>query len=534
MEAVVFDLLVILMIGLVAGVTAQRLRFPVVVGYLLGGCLIGPGALGIVGREHHQLEWLAEIGVFFLLFSIGLEITAAELARLGRKLVIGGALQMTVAALPIGILLMSVGLPPRAAWLIALAISFSSTVLVFQALSEQGRTTNPVGRRVIGILLFQDAALVPLLLAVPLLVGSSASGLVADIAWLIVRSLAFGGGVAVLAIVVPQHLLPAVCRDRSTASVVLFSLVLLGGVTHLAYWLGLPPVVGAFFAGLVLSGSRWTPQIEAVVLPFREAFAVVFFASLGLLLRPSVLWQEPYVVAGAFAVCVAVKIAAGAVALRATGVPWMVSLRMGVGLAHVGEFAFVLALAGLTAGVLDAKQYDVMIAVGLLTLIVTPPLFRSGVASIPEEVEPADPTDLPRGEVAGVGEAIVIGVGPVGQRVASTLEMQGIDVCVVDISPVNLHVFAQAGFRTVAGDASRRSILHTAGAERAGLAVVCVPDDAVAMAVVRRIRSMNSDCRIIVRCRYQANAAALEKLGAEHVVSEEVRVSQALVSILGG
>ncbi len=534
MDAVVFDLLIILMVGLVAGVTALRLRFPVVVGYLLGGCVLGPGGLGIVGQEHHQLEGLAEIGVFFLLFSIGLEITPGELARLGRKLLLGGTLQMAATALPIGLLLMAVGQPARAAWLIALAVSFSSTVLVFQALSEQGRTTNPVGRRVIGILLFQDAALVPLLLAVPLLVGSSPSGIVADVAWLIAHSLAFGGGVAVLAVLVPRFLLPVVCRDRSAASVVLFSLVLLGGVTHFAYWLGLPPVVGAFFAGLVLSGSRWTPQIEAVVLPFREAFAVVFFASLGLLLRPSVLWEKPQLVAGAFAVCVAIKVAAGAMALRATDVPWTVSLRMGVGLAHVGEFAFVLALAGLNAGVIDAGQYDVMVAVGLLTLIITPPLFRSGVASIPEEIEPADADEWRRGAVAGVGEAIVVGVGPVGQRVASTLEMQGVDVCVVDVSPVNLHAFAQAGFRTVAGDASRRTILHAAGAERAELAVVCVPDDAVAMSVVRRLRSMNADCRILVRCRYQANAAALEKLGAEHVVSEEVRVSQALVSILGG
>ncbi len=150
---------------------------------------------------------------------------------------------------------------------IALAVSFSSTVLVFQALAEQGRTSSAVGRRVIGILLFQDAALVPLLLAVPLLLGSSSNGLFSTWRNLVGRSLAFGGGIAVLGYLVPRVLMPVVCRDRSTTSVVLFSLVVLGGVTRGAHMLGLPPVVGAFFAGLVLSGGRWTAQIEAVVLP---------------------------------------------------------------------------------------------------------------------------------------------------------------------------------------------------------------------------------------------------------------------------
>lgn len=534
-DAIVFDLLLILLVGLVAGLLARRLRIPVVVGYLIGGCLLGPGGFGVVGQQDHEIEGLAEVGVFFLLFSIGLEITPGELVRLGRKLLIGGSVQMVLVAVPVGLLLAVAGLAPRAAALIALAVSFSSTVLVFQALSEQGRTTNPVGRRVIGILLFQDAALVPLLLAVPLLVGSSSAGILVDLTSLVAQSLAFGAGIAILGLSVPRFLMPAVCRDRSAASVVLFSLLILGGVTEAAHWLGLPPVVGAFFAGLILSGSRWTAQIEAVVLPFREAFAVVFFASLGLLLQPAAVLESPLLVAGGFAMCVGIKAVAGAVALRATDVPWGISMRMGMGLAHIGEFAFVLVLSGHAAGVISADQYGAMIAIGLLTLIITPPLFRSGVASIPDEIEPdVEEPHWRRVDPSNVDEAVVIGAGPVGQRVASTLEMQGIDVCVVDISPVNLQIFAQAGLRTVAGDAGRPAILRAAGVQYADLAVVCVPDDSVAVSIVRRIRSINQRCRIIVRCRYQANAEGLEKLGASHVVSEEVRVSQALVQLLGG
>jgi CPA2 family monovalent cation:H+ antiporter-2 len=324
--------------------------------------------------------------------------------------------------------------------------------------------------------------------------------------------------------------MPAVCSDRSTASVVLFSLVVLGGVTSAAHQLGLPPVVGAFFAGLVLSGSRWTARIEAVVLPFREAFAAIFFASLGLLLQPAILWEMPLVVLGGFVLCFAIKMGAAALALRATDVSWAVSVRMGAGLAHIGEFAFVLALTGLVAGVIDASQYALMIAIGLATLVLTPPLFRLGVSAIPPlpDDEPAASQVDPAPD-----EAVVIGIGPVGQRLASTLEMRGVDVCVVDLSPVNLHAFAQVGFRTVAGDAGRPAILRAAGVAHAGLVIVCVPNDEAALEIVRRVRIINHSGRLIVRCRYESNAERLRKLGADEVISEEVRTVQALLSLLG-
>ncbi len=527
-DVVIYDLLLILTVGLVAGVTSRRLHFPVVVGYLVGGCVLGPGGLGVVGSRHHEIEVLGELGVFFLLFSIGLQISPAELLRLGRKLVVGGFAQMALVALPVGGLLVANGVGGRAAALIALAVSFSSTVLVFQALSEQ--RTNRVGQRLIGILLFQDAVLVPLLLAVPLLVAGSASGLLGDVLVLAGQSVAFGGVVLGLDFVVPRYLMPAICRDRSPASIVLFSLVVLGVVTRLAHELGLPPVVGAFFAGLVLGGNRWTAQIEAVVLPFREAFAAVFFGTLGLLLQPGLLWTAPGRLLFLFVACVAIKALAGAVALRATGVPWSISIRAGAGLAHIGEFAFVVALTGLNAGLITADEYGLMIAVGLLTLIAAPPLLRNGMAAVPTEADET-PAATVESEVAP-DEAVVIGVGPVGRRVASTLEMRGIDVCVVDASPVNLQAFAQMGFRTVAGDAVRSEILEAAGGRSAGMVVVCVPDDEAAKLIVREVRRINHSTRIIVRCRYQGNEEALRRLGTSDVVSEEVLVSRSLVALL--
>ncbi len=530
LDVIIYDLLLILLVGLVAGVLSQRLRFPVVVGYLVGGCLLGPGGFAAVGLRHHEIEVLGELGVFFLLFSIGLEISPAELMRLGRRLFVGGTVQMSLVAVPVASVLIAGGVAPRPAVLLALALSFSSTVLVFQALSEQSRSTDHIGRRLIGILLFQDAVLVPLLLAVPLLVGGSQSSLAVDLVLLLGRSAAFGGLVFALDYVVPRYVLPVVCRDRSTASLVLSSLVILGGVTRVAHLLGLPPVVGAFFAGLVLGGNRWTAQIDAVVLPFREAFAAVFFTSLGLLLQPGALWQAPLSLALLFASCVIVKWLAAVVALRWTGLSWALSMRTGAGLAHVGEFAFVVGLAGLDAGLITPQQYGALIAVGLLTLVVTPPALRRGLSAVPGDAAAGDAPGVERDRQTA--DAVVIGAGPVGRRVASTLEMGGVDVCVVDASPVNLHAFAQAGFRTVAGDAVRPHILAAAGVRSAGLVVVCIPEDDAAKAIVREVRQANETCRVLVRCRYQGSAEELQRLGSDEIVSEEVLVSRTLVQML--
>jgi len=529
-EIIVVDLLTVLLVGMVAGLVSRRLSFPIVAGYLLAGCLLGPAGFAALDHEHHEIEALAEVGVFFMLFAIGLEFSPGQIAALGRRLLIGGALQMSLVAAPVAAIMAALGTEPRAAILTGLAVSFSSTVLVFQTLSETGRATSITGRRAIGIVLFQDAALVPLLLAVPILAGTGSGSLLGEILDLTLRSAAFIGGMAVLGFVVPRWLLPLVASDRSTAAVVLFALVVLGGITWAAHRLGLPAVIGAFFAGLVLSENRWTRQIDAVMLPFREAFAAVFFASLGLLLEPTSFANVPLLL-GATAAAIAIKLGAAVVALRATDLSWPASLRTGLSLAHVGEFSFVLLLVGLEGGVITPAIYGSTAAIAILTLLTTPILFRLGGfgGSTETESEPEQPAepDVP-------GPAIVVGAGPVGRRITSALEIQGYDVCVVDLSPVNLHPFAQQGFRTVVGDASRPHTLATAGARSARLVVVCVPNDDAAIAIVRGLRAHNPTARVLVRCRFQQNAENLQRAGADDVVSEEARVADALVAMLPG
>ena len=525
----IYDLLIILTAGLLAGLICRKIGISVLVGYLIVGTLIGASSFGLITEKQHDIEYFVETGVFLLLFSIGLEFSLEELLSLGRNLAIGGSVQMILVAVPVAVVLMAADMDWQPALLIGAATSFSSTVLVFKSLSESGQSAVPLGRRAIGILLFQDAALIPLLLLVPLLTGSSTEATASVFLQTAITSLLFVGAVVVIRRFIASWAIPLLANHRSPDLVVLFTLVILGSVTLAAYSVQLPPAIGAFAAGLIFSGNRWTRQVDALILPLREVFAVIFFISLGLLADPSLLWKNPLLMFGGLAVLIGVKALAAFVALRLTRLSWKSSMGMGIGLAHVGEFAFVLVLLGLEAGVVTDQQYVQLVTLALGSLILTPLLLRLGMRWL------QDPTDLSEYASADqslqeIGQqAIVIGAGPTGRQVASRIEMTGYDVCVVDLSPINLHPFSQQGFRTIAGDATQPDILDHAHLSDAAMVVVCVPNDEDAISITKNARKKNPHCLLFVRCRYQVTVTRLATLGANGIVSEEAQASEALV-----
>ncbi len=531
-DNVIYDLLVILTAGLIAGVVCKRLRVPTLIGYILVGVLIAGGGLGLIREKSHEIAQLAEAGVFLLLFAIGLEFSLDELLGLGRHFLVGGSVQMMLVAAPVAGVLLVFGLDWRSAILLAAAVAFSSTVLVFQTLAEWGRTSTPAGRRAIGVLLFQDVALVPLLLIVPLLTGGDAPS-VTDCILLAVKSLVFVVSVVLLRRVLAQWLVPHLVSHRSPELVILGALVVLGGVTFAAHRIGLPPAVGAFAAGLMLSGNRWTAQFDALVMPFRETFAVIFFVSLGLLLDPRVLIAQPLELIGLLLGLIAVKGLAAIVALRLTRLSWRSSVATGIGLAHVGEFAFVLVTIALQAGLLADETVEQFVAVALTSLMLSPLLLNYGLKHTVEFVAAEDDTKG-RGTTVDVspGYSLVIGIGPLGARIASHLETTGHEVCVIDRSPLNLQPFEQQGFHAVAGDAAEEKTLRRGHIQQTTLAIVCVPDDSVSLAIVRLLQQINANCKIIVRCRFQSNESPLTKAGASHVISEELQAGDALIRLL--
>lgn len=534
-EHMVIDLLVILLAGLAAGIICKRIGASVLAGYLVVGAVLGHGGTGLIVSESLQIQSLAQAGVLFLLFSIGLEFSLHELSRTSRFFFVGGGLQMTLVAAPVMLAGRYFGLPWGPAALVGAAAALSSTVLVYKALEEFGQTETPHGRRAISILLFQDVALVPLVLLVPTLTG--AADATNATVWLALagKSVLLVSVVLIARLAVRRGVIPVMAELRSTELVVLFALLVLGGGGMGAYAIGLPPALGAFGAGLILSDNRLTAQIDALVLPYRETFAAVFFVGLGTLMRFNFVVQRPILCLVALVAILALKTAAATVALRAIGLRWRAAAGTGLGLAELGEFSFLLLSAGVAARVIEPQWFNLMLFLALGTLMLTPLLIRTGLRWTDPLVEMELDRIGPLGDAGGpVRQAVVIGLGPIGAQVASRLETSGIAACLIDLSPVNLHPYAQAGFPTVAGDATDPDVLGRAAVRQCSLAVVTVPKDAAARQIVAAIRRLNRTCRILVRCRYRANVASVRSAGADAVVSEEAEASAGLLRLLDG
>jgi monovalent cation:H+ antiporter-2, CPA2 family len=527
------DLVLILSAGFMAGAICKRLGASLLAGYLVAGAILGKGMLGLLGVETHEFENLAHIGALLLLFAIGIEFTLEEIARMSRFFVLGGSVQMLLVGAPVTAFCMTWGeLDWRPALLIGWAVAFSSTVLVFKALAEQGATATPHGRRAIGVLLFQDVALAPMILLIPFLTGAGETAGWRDFARLALTSVAFVAGVLVLRYIFRHWIARVLAELRSAELTVLFTLTMLVAMCLIAAAAGLPSALGAFAAGLVLSGARLTGQIDALILPYRESFAAVFFVSLGTLLRPSVLLNEPVATLFVLAGVLLLKTLAGAAALRLVGLKGRSALGMGLGLAQLGEFSFVLLNEGLRQEVITPLDYNRVLFIALGTLVLTPVLLRTGLKwtepARPDSGRLIPPEALPRGSE----QAVVVGMGPAGHKAASILETAGADVCVVDLSPVNLYPFAQQGFRSVTGDATEEEVLRKAGVPECRFMVVTVPDDRAARRVVKAARLLNRHCTIIARCRYQASLEPLRRAGAQAVICDEAETGKALLQAL--
>ncbi len=596
----VINLVAVLAAGLIAGVICRRFGVATLLGYFVAGAVIGPAFLGIVrpssppiasvpkeaavqaepavGGESairgeppsstelkeastsseqtfkqteigpadrapvaprplgSQLENIAQAGALLLLFSLGLELSLAELTRLRRHFFVAGTGQMILTALPATLLARWLGIPWGPAVVVGVAVANSSTVLVFKALEEWGHVASPAGQRTLAVLLFGDLALIPFLLLVPALSGDPQAVSSWELILLAGKSALFISILPIARFLIAHQIFPHLAELKSTELFILFVTVVVSGTTLLAYWLGLPPAIGALTAGLLLGGSRWTRQIDALVLPFRETFAAVFFVGFGTLIRPEWLWQNPLAVVGSVFGIIGGKTLLAAVPIRLTGLNWRSSLGLGLTLGQLSEFSFLLLFTAAQAGVISRDTYEFLIFIAVITLMLTPQLVKWGMQRV--SVDTGSSGELPSflpvrtSKDSTVSEAIVVGAGPIGRRIAAHLETLGYDVCLLDLSPLNLYAFAQQGFRTIAGNAQEPEVFQHAGIYRAGLVVVTVPDDATARSVVSTARRMNPKATIVVRCRYQANIEAIRRAGAALVVAEEVEATLALLQVL--
>ncbi len=524
--SVLRDLVITLTAALLVLLPSRRLKIPPAVGFLLTGAIIGPGALGLIDDPHH-VETLAEVGVSVLLFVIGIEFSFARLREIGRAFLVAGPLQLlgTIAVVAGFLLVSPVGATPKSAAFAGMLVALSSTAMLLPLLTERGEIHAPQGRLILGILLFQDLALVPMLVLTPALAGergaAAASGAVVGMAS------------AAVVFLVARYLMPrlvnAVIRSGVRELYVMMAVAVCLGASLLTKTLGLSPALGAFLAGILVSESEYAHQITGEILPFRDLFASLFFVSIGMLVQPASLagrWAE--VAAWLVLILVVKSVVTGGVVLT-LGFPLRIAAVTGISLAQVGEFSFVLASVGIANGLLNEHQEQIFLAVAVLSLALTPFLVRMG-AWVGHRVSAGKPAAIaPKKEPSPhTGHVIVVGYGINGRNLARVLGETGIPYVILEVNPVLVRRARREQQPVRLGDVSRRGALAECGLSKAAVVVLAISDPAATRVAVALTHESNPNAHIIARTRLVSEVAELTKLGADEVIPEEFETSIAI------
>ncbi len=530
-----FEVIVILFWAVIFVLLFQRLQLGSVLGYLVAGTVIGPTGLGLVS-DLEGTRALAELGVVFLLFTVGLELPF-ERIRLMRGRTFGlGAAQVIITSVAIAIVALVAGLGGSAAVVVGAGLALSSTAIVLQVLSERGDITTRFGRSAFMVLLIQDLAVGPFLVCV-LAIGGAAASIPAALGIAALKV-----AVAVLAIlgigrlVLRHAILPvAQLRDREIfAALTLLVVLTTATLTQLA---GLSMAFGAFLAGMLFAETNYRHQVSAVILPFRGLLLGLFFVTVGMSVDLHLIWREGWSIA-----LLVLLLLFGKAALLG-GLAWMFgtpasqALNLGILLSQAGEFAFVLLGVGMASGSLGAEDGQKLLVVVALTMVLTPFLGRLGqaVSNRIERIEAVRVEDLPEDTEMLSEHVVIAGYGRVGQAVAARLEAAGVPYVAVDLDPHRIAQARQRGLPVFYGDVTRPDILDALHIERARSVVVAIDSPDAALQMVATVCYIFPDLQVYARARDAEHARELEKLGAHAAVPELVATGVELASsILSG
>jgi len=529
------NLLVIFSVSIAVVFIFHQFRLPSIAGFLVAGALIGPHGLNLIG-DIGTVQVLAEIGVVLLLFTIGIEFSLVQLASLRQLLFVAGPIQVGSVLLVAWPGAMVVGLTWQEGIFWGFLVSLSSTAIVLKALSNRGDSDSIHGRTTVGILIFQDLAVVPMMLLTPILAnrGEGSGGSV--LATLAGSILIVGLIIAAAWYAVPK-LLEHIVRSRSRELFLLTIIVLCLGIAWLTSLGGLSLALGAFIAGLVISESEYSHQAMADVLPFRDSFNSLFFVSIGILMDWRVLIDHTVLVGGLLLAILLVKFVAGGAASLAMGIPPRSAFMVGVALAQVGEFSFLLAQQGQESGLLRGDPYQVFLSVSVLSMIVTPflmqwsPLLARRVEALqrlrhwlPSRTE-AHVLRTEGKQIRLKDHVIIVGYGLNGRNLARVLSETEIPHLALDLDGDTVGRESRHGVPIYYGDATNPNVLRHVKIEDAKVLVVAISDPFITRRAVQVAKLLNPKVRVVVRTRYLRELEELHDIGADDVVPEEFETS---------
>lgn len=519
------DVLVFLIAAVIVVPIFQRLRSSLILGYLASGLAIGPHVLGLVINED-VTRALAELGVIFLLFTIGLELTIDRL-RVIRRYIFGlGTAQVLVTGAIIGLLATAADLPAGIAVVIGGALALSSTAVVMQLLSERGEIGTQIGRVAFSILLLQDLAVVPLLAIVPVL-GSAGDEVAMIVVWTSIKAFVAVAAIFAFGRLVLRPVFRLIAVGQSQETFAAMTLMVLLGTSWATASLGLSLAIGGFIAGLLLGETEYRMQVAAEIAPFRGLLLGLFFMTVGLDLDLSLILEKAGLVAGLVVSLILGKTALLALVARFSGQPWGPAIRLGLLLSQGGEFAFIVFGLAVRGNYMPVAVADLLVGVVAISMALTPLLAWLGVKF--EESMGDHEVTLAEGAEPAISDmqnhVIVVGFGRVGQSIAKMLTAVDIPYVAIEFEPTRVSEARAQGLPVFYGDASRVEVQRALGAERARAAVVIMDNAETATRTVGLLHHRYPTLDIFVRARDNRHRRILEEAGATGIVHETFEMS---------
>jgi CPA2 family monovalent cation:H+ antiporter-2 len=536
--------------ALVCGYVSFRLGLSPILGYLLAGFAVGPNTPGFVANKE-LADQFAEIGVILLMFGVGLQLHIEELLAV-RRVALPGALGQSLVATLLGTLVgITYGWGWAAGIVFGLAISVASTVVLMRVLADHGDLHTPTGHIAIGWLVVEDLFTVLVLVLLPALLGRGgaapgALGLTIVVVLAMVKvaamvGLTFLGGERVI-----PWLLNRVAATQSRELFTLTILVLaLGIAVGSAKLFGVSMALGAFLAGLVVGRSEFSLRAATEALPMRDAFAVLFFVSVGMLFNPNDLIKSPLLVAGTLAVILLGKPLAALVIVWLLRYPWHSAVAVALALAQIGEFSFILAAAGKDLGILDIQATNTLIAAAIISIALNPVLYRltgpleaalRRFVAMPGPADGATPgQSSEQGEAAGQSQryrAIVVGYGPVGRTLARLLVENQVEPVIIELNLETVRWLNRQGMQAIYGDAAQREILERAGVEHGVALILSSSNTGSSREAIRLARELTPRILIFARSNYLRELPELRQAGADFVFSGEGEVALSMTEFL--
>jgi CPA2 family monovalent cation:H+ antiporter-2 len=534
--------------ALILGYLTQRLGLSPIVGYLLAGTLLGPNTPGLA-VDSGMAEQLAEIGVILLMFGVGLQFHIEELLAVRRVAIPGAIAQGAIATLLGAWLVSSLGWTADGAIVYGIALSVASTVVVIRVLSDHNVLHTHAGHVAVGWLVVQDVMMVLALVLLPAMFGRDGAG---GPLWMAIAiTLLKVGALVAFTAVVGARVIPKILdRVAMTRSRELFTLtvlvIALGIAVGSARIFGVSMALGAFLAGMVVGRSDYSLRAASDALPMRDAFAVLFFVSVGILLDPGTLFENPSLLAGSIAIVLVANPLVAFVIMWMTREPFKTCVMVAVALAQIGEFSFILATLGRDLKLLTHEATNMLVATSMISIVVNPVLFRTidpivkwiarqprlrGYFDRPRLLDSDAPPPVAR-TARHAHSAVLIGFGPTGKTVARLLQESGIEPTVVELNIETVRTIRESGVNAVYGDATRPETLTKAGIETARSLILTSAGMANSTEVIRSAREANPGIRVLARAMYLRELPDLKRAGADTVFTGEGEVALAFVEDL--